>query len=1059
MAWNSTYESRAGLFTLTFVSPQDSKKTFDYTFTAAVSFTQERNLTDTLNKFSLDIVDDGSEDFHGLENIILSGITGIRMTYGVGTDNQISWSGFVYDYSSTFFGQKVKLTLIGYVTLNYNNLDDYAGHYYRLDWSPMIPYRTDFTKPWDLFQTSDYVWQRDGKDVEITKIKEEDFLQTYKDAYNEAIKSEAKYLNDTAFVLDFARSSEDLEGAFRAYIESNKQTNKQVYWSLFGLWQPYTMKWVDENGYITSSWSTYHALEEAKNRYQLYESLYDSYFNRYKKGNFAVDFDITKLKNAVFSPFPSNFNSSRQILMPVPDLFIQWDGILPDTSFTTGTGWEINYDSLLGTLNDVTAFGLKCEMVPGTYSDTDEDDKPTVALKGTEDEYKTVRILKMNNATFICVSDAKALAEKRWGKFTGGSDFTEAVSSSSTTSTTSKKTLSETAKSIYNYFSSRGYSDAACAGILGNLEAESGLVHQRLQSDFSRTYTFDEACALIEGGRTPTGWGLCQWTPCTKIKYNPNGNAIARVSGSRDDLLVQCEILRQGLEVDHDWLDNKNLPDYARYVTEANGEKRVLTIDDFKKLNDVQATARAFMLKFERPADQSNDAQMNRASKASAFLNAIQGFDASNKEVKIAGNTVVPKSWYRTYYNYCLSAYRSALPLQYGGVYISDIVEKLCKIEGWQGKITPTTWTSYEAIQDSLVMDGRNALDYIVNVLAPLATSESGYTGYIVRLHDKELTFQPAIPDKLGTLEIRMGYNIPDSPVLSFSCKTRGTFIMHGVAEEVSTVTSYSNESAVLQTYTKAESFIESKFASKSTTQGSNWFSKGLFSYYGFLNNLEGYNSFFTTFYNEGFYYGDPLFVKNYKEAAKKGALTGALTGLITGGLYGAIIGAGIGATSATAKEFADSYDSVVVNASLSTSLIRDTPYSSLGNLSGTQVLNDLSRFEETSIKAEINIIGDNRIIPNSYIEVINMTKRGRHYTSGIYWINKITDSFSKGTWTQKLECNRYDTNVDFFNRTEESFVSQVDASVSELVDAVINNDITIEQVDQKLKDYQEGKA
>lgn len=1007
MAWNSTYESRAGLFTLTFVSPQDSKKTFDYTFTAAVSFTQERNLTDTLNKFSLDIVDDGSEDFHGLENIILSGITGIRMTYGVGTDNQISWSGFVYDYSSTFFGQKVKLTLIGYITLSHNNLNDYAGHYYRLDWSPMIPYRNDYSREWDLFQTSDYVWQRDGNDVEITKITKEDFLDSYEDAYNDAIKSEAKYLNDHAFKLDFARSSEDLEGAFKAYIESNKKTNKQVYWSLFGLWQPYTMKWVDENGYITSSWSAYRELQEAEKRYQLYESLYNSYFNRYKKGNFAVDFDITKLKNAVFSPFPSNFSSDRQILIPVPDLFIQWDGILPEATYQDKK-WKINYDSLLGTLNDVTAFGLKCELVPGTYSDSDENTKPKVALKGVQDQYLNTRILKMNNATFICVSDAKALAEYRWGKFSGEADFTEAVSSSSTTNTTTKATMSETANKVYNYFHARGWSDAAIAAVLGNGECESGLVPNKLQG--GTIISYDDAYALYpEDKQTAHAWGIWQWDPLMKIHPTVGRSWATRVSGDRNLVETQCAILESQLNT----------------VGWSNGDNYALSVADFKTCTDVQKTSRAFLCNFEIPAGwDTAEKQQERAKVCSTYLNAIQGFEASENEAKIADNTVVPKSWYRTYYNYCLSAYRSALPLQYGGVYISDIVEKLCKIEGWSCEVTPTTWTSYEAIQDSLIMDGRNALDYIVNVLAPLATSENGYTGYVVKLENNHLTFQPAVPDRLGTLEIRMGYNIPDSPVLSFSCKTRGTFIMHGVAEEVSTVTNYSNESAVLQTYTKAESFIESKFASKSTTQGSNWFSKGLFSYYGFLNNLEGYNSFFTTFYGDDFYYGE-------NNVDKKKSFSFSV----------------------------NDFQGNKVNASLSTSLIRSTPYSSLGDLSGAKVLNDLSRFEETSIKAEINIIGDNRIIPNSYIEVINMTRRGRHYTSGVYWINKMTDSFSKGTWTQKLECNRYDSNVDFFNRTTDSVINQVDSSMSELIDAVINNNITVEQVDQKLKDYQEGKA
>ena len=1056
MAWNSTYESRAGLFTLTFVSPQDSRVQYQYTFDATISFTLDRNLTDTLSKFSLDVVDDGSKDFHGLENIVLSGITGIRVSYGVGTDNQISWSGFIYDYTSTFFGQKVKLTLIGYLTLCSNHLDDIAEHYYRLDWSPMVPYRTDFTHPWTLFQTSDYVWQRDSDNAEITKLKEEDFLNSYETAYEDAVHNDAKYLNDVPFKLDPTHSTTDLEEAIRKYIESNKKEKPSVY---YGSWI-YDITWVDENGYIYSSLKTWNELQEAKKRYQLYESLYDAYFSRYKKGNFSINLDISKLNNVVFSVFPSNFNSTRQIYLPVPDIFIQWDGILPKPAYVDNK-WEINYDSLLGTLNDITAFGLKCTLVPSSVDNSDSTKEPTVILDGVKDSDGNVRVLKMNNATYISVSDAKAVAEKRWGKMSGEADFSEAASTASTVSTVTKQEMNSTAKQIYNYFKSCGYSDAACAGILGNIKCESGFVAKRIEGDFKNTYTYDEAIKKVDEGyqisykdssgntkyRDP-GYGLCQWTGLRKIAYNPNGNRVQKVVGDRSEVTVQCNILRVDIEGGN-WNISESyrslLPDYAD-----------LTIEEFKSSNDVQATSRAFMMKFERPANQSAEAQQKRASECSSLLNDIQGFSEVSSTTKIASNTVVPKTWYRTYYNYCLSAYRSALPLQYGGVYISEIVEKLCKIEGWKAEVTPTTWTSFESIQNELVMNGRNALDYIVNVLAPIATSESGYTGYVVKLESGTLSFKPAVPDKLGTLQIKMGYNIPNSPVIAFSCKTRGNLIMYGVAEEVSTVTNYSNESSVLQTYTKSESFIESKFSSKSTTQGSNWFSKGLFSYYGFLNTLEGYNSFFTTFYSSDFYYGNQSLSKDYKKAAQNGAIGGAIQGFISGGIGGGIAGGILGGLIGAAKEYASTGSSLVINASLGNSLVRSTPYSSMGG-DGIEVLDDLTKFERASIKAELTIIGDNRISPNSYIEVVNMTVRGRHYTSGVYWINKVTDSFSKGTWTQKLECNRYDSNVDFFNRTASSTVSKVDNSISDLVDGVIKSNISIEEVDRKLKEYQKN--
>lgn len=1006
MAWNSTYQSRAGLFTLTFFSPSKPNTLYDYTFNAAVSFSQERNFADTLNKFSLDIVDDGSKDFAGLENIILSGITSIRFTYGIGTDNMVSWSGFVYDYTSAFFGQKVKLTLVGYVTLAHSTSNDYVGHYYRLDWSPMIPYRVDFTQSWDLFQTSNYVYQRDGSTQEIVKLEKKDFISKYEDAYDKKLDYLAGLAEDFVTWNDW-RDTDFYKDAIRDYIENGKDMGL----ANFGTIKISNMY----NGIVSQGVEAYKAIKSAEERYQLYLTLYDSYFSKYKAGSFSTNFDVEKLSNAVFSRFPNiggEFTSSRQILMPVPDLFIQWDGILPKVEWIDDE-WKVVTDSLLGTLNDVTAFGLKLEPISNTKN---RDITPTVSLAMSgknkyKDEYGNVRVLKMNNATFICVSDAKVLAEKRWGKFEGGGDFTSAAASSNTSSSTTKATMNDTANRIYTYFKGKGWSDAAIAAVLGNGEMESGLVPNKLQGGRIMSYE-DAYAAYPEDKQTSHAWGIWQWDPLMKIHPSAGRPWSTRVPGDRNSVEVQCALLESQLNTDG-W---------------SNGGNYNLSVADFKTCTDVQKTSRAFLMNFEIPKGwNTEEKQQQRASRCSAYLNAIQGFVSSGVEVNI-GNTVVPKTWYRSYYNYCLSAYRSALPLQYGGVYISDIVEKLCVIEGWTHDITPTIWSSYESISDKLIMDGRNALDYIVNVLAPVACSESGYIGYIAKLDkNNHLTFKPAIPDRYNTTDIIMGYNIPDSPLISFTCKTRGNLIMYGVDAEISSVTTYSNESAVLSTYTKSESFIESKFSGKSTEQGSNWFSKGLFSYYGFANTLSGYNSFFKTLYNnDDFTYGDHI--------------------LDTSKSFSFSINEKYDPNKKTTGK--------IVNASLSNSLIRSTPYSSIqGSDQPGELLSDLAKFERSVIEAEITILGDNRIVPNSYINVINMTVRGRHYTSGIYHIQKITDTFSKGAWTQKLTCARYNSNNIYF-AGEQTPVQVVDQGIQDLVSSVIKKGVTAEQADILIKNY-----
>lgn len=1042
MAWNSTYQSRAGQFSL---SIGTDKNMYDYIFKASLSFSQERNLTDTLNKFSLDVVDDGSKDFTSLEAVLLSGLTTIKFTYGTGTENMLSWSGFIYDFTSTFFGNKMKLTIVGYVTLVTGTSSDYAGHYYRLDWSPMIPYRRDFTKDWNRFQSSEYIWERDSDEKEVTKISEETFLKPYEDEYDDAVESDAKAMDNGGVGSDVKwydiighlgqlgdgfKSADDWEVLIRRYLEAGE--NPSAY-SWF-----YDVKYFMD---VWGTWSTraYESLKEARKRYQLYETLYNSYFSQYDAGSFSTSFKIDSLNNAVFSRFPNaggDFSSNNQIYIPVPDLFIQWDGIVPDVTWD-GKEYKINYSTLLGNLCDVVAFGLLVETVGST---SNKDEPPTVQLKMSgsrkyNDTYGNLRVLKMNNATFICVSDARSFAEARWGKFDAGGDFTEAVSSASTSSSTSKADMSETANEIMNYFKSRGYSDAAIAAIIGNCSCESGLVAKRIEGDFGRTYTYEEAIQKVndgyriyykkEDGTTGEyvpGWGLWQWTPLTKIDQTSGYQWAKAVTGDRSLVSTQCALLEANLSAG-DWASNYDLK-----------------FSDFKTCTDIQRTSRAFMLNFERPRDQSEDAQKNRASKCSSYLNAIQGFNASDTKISYADGTVVPKTWYRSYYNYCLSAYRSALPLQYGGVYISDIVQKLCKIEGWKTDITQTTWSSYESISNELVMDGRNALDYIVNVLAPLASSKTGYVGYTARLDsNRTLHFKPAIPDKYNTVIMKMGYNIPDSPLLSFSCKTRGILLMKGIDADISSVTTYSNESAVLATYTKAESYIESKFAGKSKTQGSNWFSKGLFSYYGFTNSLSGYDSFFSTMYNDKFTYGRND--NNGNTDFISSLLGNNLINWVTNSAKSAVTGSKTGS---------------VVNASLSNNLIRSTAYSSISSVDSAsgKLLEDLTEFEKNVIQAEINIIGDNRLVPGGYIEVINMTNRGRHYTSGVYYIMGITDSFSNGSYTQKLNCYRWSDNNSYWAGEQTTQLDKVDQATSELISNVIKKGVDAEQADNLIKDF-----
>ena len=79
-------------------------------------------------------------------------------------------------------------------------------------------------------------------------------------------------------------------------------------------------------------------------------------------------------------------------------------------------------------------------------------------------------------------------------------------------------------ENIYNILRSGGLSAAGACGVMGNMDAESGMISYRVQGDykapydFSLTYTYDvDAGNIIEhdfiyNGPNGGGYGLCQWT-------------------------------------------------------------------------------------------------------------------------------------------------------------------------------------------------------------------------------------------------------------------------------------------------------------------------------------------------------------------------------------------------------------------------------------------------------------------------------------------------------------------------------------------------------------------
>ena len=150
---------------------------------------------------------------------------------------------------------------------------------------------------------------------------------------------------------------------------------------------------------------------------------------------------------------------------------------------------------------------------------------------------------------------------------------------------------------IWNYLKSKGLNDYGAAGLMGNIYAESGLNPVNLENTYEKKLGYSDQgyCDAVDNGtynnfvNDSAGWGICQWTFYSR-KRNLY-NYVKSKNKSIGDLEAQLEFLFKEL---------------------SEGYNSVLTT--LKTATTLKEASSAFMLKFERPADQSESAQNKRAS-------------------------------------------------------------------------------------------------------------------------------------------------------------------------------------------------------------------------------------------------------------------------------------------------------------------------------------------------------------------------------------------------------------------------------------------------------------
>ena len=183
--------------------------------------------------------------------------------------------------------------------------------------------------------------------------------------------------------------------------------------------------------------------------------------------------------------------------------------------------------------------------------------------------------------------------------------------------TSNVKDVAADPKVIWDYFKAKGLNDYGIAGLMGNLYAESGLKPTNLQNTYEKKlgYTDAEYTAAVDQGiytnfvKDSAGYGLAQWTYWSRKENLLNyANSAKKSIG---DLNMQLDFLYKEL---NDGYKNSVL----KVLCEATS---------------VLEASNSVLLKFERPADQSETVQNKRAGFGQKYYDAYASKTTTNTAI------------------------------------------------------------------------------------------------------------------------------------------------------------------------------------------------------------------------------------------------------------------------------------------------------------------------------------------------------------------------------------------------------------------------------------------
>ena len=316
------------------------------------------------------------------------------------------------------------------------------------------------------------------------------------------------------------------------------------------------------------------------------------------------------------------------------------------------------------------------------------------------------------------------------------------------------------------------------------------------------------------------------------------------------------------------------------------------------------------------------------------------------------------------------------------GVDISHIVKQLCILEGWKYKDEDIVQTEIVPCADTFKMQNQSAFEFIQKNLIPNAITPIGRyktiegedvymdkpQGGFGIFFDKEgyLHFQPLAKTSLEKLTNikNLGYNMPNSPTISFQVNTKGT-AFYNFQPTTITATTITSGTEVKQVEVLSDAGVAEI---KKTVGHNDTFDDWLGLKYDTVEKTKEKNKLTGSGENDG-----TKLLDNYLRGMAQNALvTSPTTKLVTSSVY-------------------------------STTNVK------------TNIINARKYIEDFTITANMTMWGDYRIKPAAIIKITNMVKGGdnnsnipqKHPSSGEYLILKISETISASSYVQSLDLLR----------------------------------------------------